>query len=368
MKVAVITRHAICNYGSFLQSYALQKAIEKLGNEAVIIDYIRDDEEYHKRINIALKKSKRWNKNLLMRTIYKLSRYPETVLMEKKFDKFRKQHLNMTKLYTSFQELSNDKPQVDIYCTGSDQVWGPISLDNYDPAYFLDFTNDEDVKISYAASFGKTKFAGDSMSYFEKALKKYKNLSVRENSAAEIIRNMGINKVEQVLDPTLLLNADEWSTLIEKEIAGRYVLVYQIHSNPELDKYAEEFARKVNLPLLRVSFYLHQISRSGKLIYLPTIGKFLSYIKNAEYMVTDSFHGTAFAINFNTQFVNVVHDETATRNQSLLQLTGLTDRIITDKSDFSIVDKKIDYERVNLIIEEHRKESMKKLETYLADK
>ena len=89
MKVAVITRHAICNYGSFLQSYALQKAIEKLGNEAVIIDYIREDEEYHKRINIALKKSKRWNKNFLMRMIYKVSRYPETVLMERKFIRVR---------------------------------------------------------------------------------------------------------------------------------------------------------------------------------------------------------------------------------------------------------------------------------------
>lgn len=368
MKVAVITRHAICNYGSFLQSYALQKAIEKLGNEAVIIDYIREDEEYHKRINIALKKSNRWNKNILMRTIYKLSRYPETVLMEKKFAKFRKQYLNMTKLYSSLQELKDDKPQADIYCTGSDQVWGPISLDNYDPAYFLDFTSDEDVKISYAASFGKTKFAGDSMMYFEKALKKYKYLSVRENSAAEIIRNMDIDKVEQVLDPTLLLNADEWSTLIEKEVAGKYVLVYQIHSNPELDRYAEEFAKKVNLPLLRVSFYLHQVSRSGKLIYLPTIGEFLSYIKNAEYMVTDSFHGTAFAINFNTQFVNVVHDETATRNQSLLQLTGLTDRIITDKADFSIINKRIDFTKVNSIIEEHRKMSMDKLKTYFFDK
>ena len=366
MKVAVITRHAICNYGSFLQSYALEKAIEKLGNEAVIIDYIREDEEYHKRINIALKKSKRWNKNFLMRTIYKASRYPETVLMERKFAQFRKKHLNMTKLYTSIQELEMDKPQADIYCTGSDQVWGPISLENYDPAYCVDFTNDEDVKISYAASFGKTKFEGDTMSYFAEALKKYKYLSVRENSATEIISGMGIDKVEQVLDPTLLLNSEEWSKLIEKEVTGKYVLVYQIHSNPDLDKYAEEFAKKVNLPLLRVSFYLHQISRSGKLVYLPTIGEFLSYIKNAEYMITDSFHGTAFAINFNTQFVNVVHDETATRNQSLLKLTGLTDRIVTDKKNFDVFNKKIDFSKVNEIIEENRKQSVDRLKTFLA--
>ena len=131
MKVAIITRHAICNYGSFLQTYALQKETDKLGHEAVIIDYIREDEEYHKRINVALKKSGKWNKNVLTRLVYKLSRYPETVLMEKKFASFRNNLLHMTKLYTSLEELKQDKPQADVFCTGSDQVWGPISLDSY---------------------------------------------------------------------------------------------------------------------------------------------------------------------------------------------------------------------------------------------
>ena len=365
MKVAIITRHEICNYGSFLKTYALQSEINKLGYEAVIIDYIREDEEYHKRINVALKKSPKWNKNVVTRLVYKMSRYPETVLMEKKFASFRKNLLNMTKLYTSLKELTEDKPEADIYCTGSDQVWGPISLDSYDPAYFLDFTDKNDKKIAYAASFGKKQFDEASMKYYKEALNKYDIISVRENSAVSIIKDMGIDNVEQVLDPTLLLNADEWSKLIEKEVTGKYVLVYQIHANPEMDKYAEEFAKRVGLPILRVSFYLHQATRSGKLVYLPDMGTFLSYIKNATYMITDSFHGTAFAINFNTQFVNVVHDETATRNQSLLQLTGLIDRIITDKSDFSIIDKKIDFEPVNAIIEENRKISIEKLKSFL---
>ena len=82
-------------------------------------------------------------------------------------------------------------------------------------------------------------------------------------------------------------------------------------------------------------------------------------------MITDSFHGTAFAINFNTQFVNVVHDETATRNQSLLQLTGLTDRIVTDKKNFDLFNKKIDFSKVNKIIEENRKQSIDRLKIFL---
>lgn len=368
MKVAIITRHAICNYGSFLQTYALQKEIDKLGHEAVIIDYIREDEEYHKRINVALKKSGKWNKNVLTRLVYKLSRYPETVLMEKKFASFRNNLLHMTKLYTSLEELKQDKPQADVFCTGSDQVWGPISLDSYDPAYFLEFTKEQDTRIAYAASFGKKKFDEESRRFYKEALQKYDVISVRENSAVSVIRDLGIENVQQVLDPTLLLNAEEWSKLITKDIKGKYVLVYQIHANPAMDKYAEEFARRVKLPVLRVSFYLHQITRAGKLVYLPDVGTFLSYIKNATYMITDSFHGTAFAINFNTQFVNVVHDETATRNQSLLQLTGLTDRIITDKTDFSIINKKIDFEPVNAVIEQNRKESIEKLNGFLRRK
>ena len=365
MKVAIITRHAICNYGSFLQTYALQSEIDKLGHETSIIDYIREDEEYHKRINVALKKAPKWNKNILTRLVYKASRYPETVLMERKFASFRKKYLHTTRLYTSMDELKQNKPQADIYCTGSDQVWGPISLDNYDPAYFLEFTGADDKKIAYAASFGKKKFDSESLEYYCNALSKYDVISVRENSAVSIIKDMGIDYVEQVLDPTLLLNAQEWSKLIEKEVTGKYVLVYQIHANPEMDKYAEEFAKRVSLPILRVSFYLHQCTRSGKLVYLPDIGTFLSYIKNAEYMITDSFHGTAFAINFNTQFLNVVHDETATRNQSLLQLTGLTDRIVSNKKDFSIIDKVIDFKPVNEIIEENRQISIEKLKSFL---
>ena len=274
----------------------------------------------------------------------------------------------MTKLYTSLEELKQDKPQADVFCTGSDQVWGPISLDSYDPAYFLDFTEEQDIRIAYAASFGKKKFDEESRRFYKQALQKYDVISVRENSAVSVIRDLGIENVQQVLDPTLLLNAEEWSQLITKDIKGKYVLVYQIHANPAMDKYAEEFARRVKLPILRVSFYLHQITRAGKLVYLPDVGTFLSYIKNATYMITDSFHGTAFAINFNTQFVNVVHDETATRNQSLLQLTGLTDRIITDKTDFSIINKKIDFEPVNAIIEQNRKESIEKLNGFLRRK
>ena len=186
----------------------------------------------------------------------------------------------------------------------------------------------------------------------------FSSISVREKSAVEIIKNMGLGEVSQVLDPTLLITSDEWSEYIDSEIRGKYVLVYQLHKNKLLDRYAIEFAKKADLPLLRISPSIHQINRGGKFVYLPDVGKFLSYIKNAEYMITDSFHGTAFAINFNTQFVDILPGKTKTRNQSILELTGLTDRILTNADDFGFIDKKIDFTRVNTILKKERENSI----------
>lgn len=173
---------------------------------------------------------------------------------------------------------------------------------------------------------------------YKEMLSRYDGIAVRENSAVELLTDLKI-KALQVLDPTLLVNADEWEHYISDEdiIKGEYVLVYQIHSNPQLDKYAIQFAEKAGLKLIRVSPLMHQIKRGGDFIYLPDIGKFLALIKNARYMVTDSFHGTAFAINFNTQFVEVLPNTgTGGRNQSILKLMGLEDRIVKELDDFFI--------------------------------
>lgn len=148
----------------------------------------------------------------------------------------------------------------------------------------------------------------------------------------------------------------------------KYVLVYQIHANSDLDHYAVKFAEKAELPLLRVSPLFHQAKRSGKFVYCPDISGFLDLIKNAAYMVTDSFHGTAFAINFNTQFVEVLPNTgTSSRNQSILELTGLTDRIVRDLNDFSYIDQEIDFKEANEKIGTSRIESIRILEEMLEE-
>lgn len=356
MNIKVITRHAPSNYGSLLQSIATVTILERLGHTCEIIDYIRDDEHGLKAVTTVLDGKQGWNGNLLKKLAYIALRYPEEKRAEMKFSRMRKNYLKLTGLCRTHEDLKRLK--ADMFMTGSDQVWGPTLNGHYDEAYFLSFVKDK-PKTAYAASFGRTDFTPQVLSEYKKLLSAYSGIAVRENSAVDLLAQMNIPCAGQVLDPTLLLTGEEWGKWIEKDVQGKYVLVYQLHNNPALSDYAVRFARHVGLPLYRVSPTFHQIRRGGKFVYLPDLGEFLSYIKHSTYFITDSFHGTAFALNFNRQFIEILpNNKTGSRNQSILQLTGLQDRIVTDYNDFSISNKKIDYESVNAVLRCEREKSM----------
>ena len=143
--------------------------------------------------------------------------------------------------------------------------------------------------------------------------------------------------------------------LKEPHIRGKYILVYQVHNNPRLDLDAEKVSKDKQLPIVRVSALFHQIIRKGKLVVCPKMGEFLGYIRYAECMITDSFHGTAFALNFNIPFVEVLpNNNTGTRNISILMLTGLSNRILQDENDISLASEEIDFAPVNAILKRER--------------
>ena len=360
MKINVITRHSVPNYGSILQSYATQKTIEKLGHESEIINYTRYEERYNNLANTLIK-GKKWDKNPITRVLYKVIQTPNYAKMYKKFAKYRKELLKETELeYGSLEELKNNIPNADVFCSGSDQIWGKIGTAEYDEAYFLEFAKNKKC-ISYASSFGKTELTDNLKKNIKRLLKKYSSILVREDSAKEILKNQGFNNVEHVLDPTLLLDNQTWINLANKAKikSDDYVLVYQLHDNKEFDNYAKEFAMKKNLKLLRVSASLHHITRSGKLIYLPTPYEFLSYFNNAKYILTDSFHATVFSIIFNKKFIDILPaNKTGTRIESVLNLLGIENRLLKSYNDFESIDRNIDYNKVNLKLEEERKKSI----------
>lgn len=362
MKVDIITRHSVPNYGSLLQSYATQKAIEKMGFEAEIIDYTRYEERYKNLANTLLK-GKKWDKNVLTRLIYKTIQNPNYYKMYKAFKKYRQGFLKETNIeYGRLKELEENIPQADVYCSGSDQIWGKIGTARYDEAYFLDFVKDKNKRcIAYSSSFGKEKIDSQLEANLSKFLEKYDRILVREDTAKNIIEEHGFKNVEQVLDPTFLLDKNEWIELSKKakNKYKKYVLVYQLHDNKEFDKYAKEFAKRANLKLLRISPSFYHIARSGKLVYLPTQFEFLSYFNNAEYILTDSFHATAFSLIFNKRFIDILPGKTSTRITSILRLAGLEERILNNYNDFSYIGKDVDFTRCNEILEKERERSLK---------
>lgn len=363
MDIKVITRHAPSNYGSLLQSIATIAILERFGHTCEIIDYIRDDEHGLKAVTTNLNGKRGWNNNPLKKLAYITLRYPEEKAAELKFSRMRKKYLKLTERCSSLTDLKH--LDADVFMTGSDQVWGPTLNGRYDEAYFLSFVTGK-PKTAYAASFGRTDFTPQILAEYKKLLSSYSGVAVRENSAVELLSQLGISCAGQVLDPTLLLAGKEWSKWIKRNVQGKYVLVYQLHNNPVLSDYALRFAQYTELPLYRISPTFHQIRRGGKFIYLPDLDEFLSYIKNSTYFITDSFHGTAFALNFNKQFIEILpNNKTGSRNQSILQMTGLQDRIVTDYTDYSICNRMVDYDKVNAVLEKERVKSLEILKQLL---
>lgn len=368
-KVAIITRHAIANYGSLLQTIALQNKVAEMGCEPKVIDFIRTDESLvHSTITEAKQKEQYKNKFKLL--LYCFFRIPLDAVANLRFQKFRKKYLVTTKRYTSLEQLKREKPEADIYMTGSDQVWGPIMSGQYEWAYFLDFCSDFDKKVAYAASFGKTDIDKCCKDKAFSLLARYDHLSVREESAVKLLVQNHLQAV-QVIDPTLLMSADEWKDLLQmpnRQVKESYAVVYQIHNNKELEKYAVEFAEKAGVKLIRISPLLHQFKRGGHFVWAPSLGEFLSYLEYADYLITDSFHGTAFAINFNTPLVTLMPKTgTSTRNISLLKLLGLESRIVIDLNDFSLIDEPCDFAYANKILQNNREESLQILRSFLLD-
>lgn len=365
MEIKVITRHTPSNYGSLLQAVATLRVIESLGHRCEIIDYWKRNEMGLQGILTSLQGKASWKNNLFKRMAYVALRYPGEKMAAWCFDRMRARYLKLTSRCCSDKEL--EVLRADVFMTGSDQVWGPLLDGKFDEAYFLSFVKEDVRKVAYASSFGRTEFSDSVVGSYKRLLSRYDAIAVRENNAVRLLEDWKIGCVGQVLDPTLLLDSAQWEEYIEKEVSGDYVLIYEIHNNPMLDDYARRFAVCVGLPLVRVTPTLHQFARGGRMAFCPEMGTFLSYIKNARYMLTDSFHGTAFAINFNTQFLEVLpNNSTGSRNKSILQLTGLQDRIVTDFNDFSLADRMIDFNRVNKILRTEREKSMRKLSEMLA--
>ena len=346
MKIDIITIHTVCNYGTVLQAYATQQTMGKMGYQTEIINYWRDNNEVKYVVKRVLEGSTFWNRNHFTRLLFTILKERDLVNARRKFDEFIEKYLVLSmKKYTSIEELREDPPKADVYCTGSDQTWNSEYNNGIDLPFYLEFVPENAKRISYAASIGLEDFPREEKTHICNLLKKYSNISVREFSAKRILNNMGFNDVTVLIDPTLVLSKNEWIKIMDQRlIKKKYVLIYQLNKDKKLIEYAQTYAKKRGCEVAYITQSHYNKPRGCRTVVLPTVGQFLSLFCYTELVVTDSFHGTAFSLNFERNFIAYLPNMYGNRIESLLSLLGLKDRIISDYSTQQL--DEIDYQKV----------------------
>ncbi len=355
--VYTITFHKANNYGAMLQAYALQKVLSQNYNTK-ILNY---DNKFISNGYKLFQKGNRGIKNKCVQLIKDFVNLKKNYVRSKNFDKFRKKFL-LTDYYSNSDEVANNYPSADAYITGSDQVWNPKITDGLDSVYTLNFGNNDFKKISYAASSGDN----DSITKYEdeliNSLKKFDNISVREASLQKLLTTKLPTGVSLVLDPTLLIKKEEWEELAtdKRLIKEKYIFVY-CGDEPDY------FYNTVNELSKRTGYLIVHFGRRDlknkfkgrkKSCYEAGPQEFVNLVKNAEYVVTVSFHATAFAVMLNRKMF-IILNRFPDRLKTLLNLLELSDRIISNDNDFEkVYTNKIDWNKTNTLLSNERNKSI----------
>lgn len=348
MKSYTITCHDVYNAGASLQAYALQQYLISLGVNNEIIDYKPDYLSKH--YSLTTIDNPKFNKGVL-KYVYLIAKFPHRFinmcgLKKKRFDKFKNKFLILTEeRYRSNDDLKINLPKVDIYVAGSDQIWNTLFNNGRDPAFYLDFAPDGKTKLSYAASFATEYILNEYKEIVKKRISRLDYIGVRETSGVKIVNNLGLDRGKQVMDPVFLLSKEKWDELESNSdmriFKEKYLIVYDFDNNENIRNIAQLIAKDKNLKIY--SFFKNEYSDEIIDNYGPI--EFISLIKNSEYVISNSFHGTAFAIIYEKDFLVIDRKEKLnTRMRDLLKLLGLEERMVINSIENY---NSIDYKQIN---------------------
>lgn len=369
-KIGIITILKVNNYGAELQAYATQKALQQMGYDSEIIDYLFYKNPRH----ISTRKSKpvfamSWKKTLsewlyprVSRLRQMIQRSKNGIERAKNFEEFHKVNTRFSCEYRTIDALFDADMNYDACVVGSDQVWNPGNYTSLDP-YLLKFCK-KARKLSYASSIGLSELPKYAHSYYCEAWKSFDAISVREENAVKIVKSVSGCDATWVLDPTLLLDANNWAKVEKPEkkvsrMGCRYVLLYELTPCPYLKSLAKHVAGLLQAKIVRITKDAVAIESDDEIINVTDAGpaEFLWLFRHAEFVVTNSFHGTAFSINMNKDFyvVTPARKKNNSRQQSILKLFNLTDRMLLEDAEFpKLSDLDIDFSNANRILVEQR--------------
>lgn len=355
MKIGILTWLHNGNYGSILQAYALQKALRNQGYQTENIDYAPSTV---KKVENLIK-----NKNSLKLFLEKWDAYcakkvagspRELSEKQKKFDDFRENYINITQRYSSPKEVATIDGEFDAYICGSDQIWSPVLLN---PVFYFDFLSDTERKIAYACSFGVSSIKGKKATKITNYLNRFDYISVRESSGCEIVKSLTGNVVPVMPDPTLLLQRTDWDKVSRYNLnLNNYIFCYFLSWNEDYWKYVENVSQQLGYQIVIVPSVKQTYQVDAKI--LKNIGpeEWVGLVKNASYVITDSFHGTVFSIIYNKPFTVLKRfsdDNPRSQNSriyTLLEHYNLTNRLgintdIFNLQEYTKVNSQVEYDR-----------------------
>lgn len=343
MRIGIITINSAYNYGCVLQAYALQEYLVKCGHKVDLLNYRPDVID---KVYTLYREKIKFKTPVLQNTYDKLRRMKQqrerraTYEKAEKFEKFIKKTLHTGMAFKSFDEIKEnyDPKDYDLLITGSDQVWNSDITKGLKPAYFLDFDKEKTEpgfvrRISYAPSIGVDFLRDSEADFMKKYLENYDMISVREQSAAELLSSLTDKPIKVVSDPTFLLEREDYESLVErsgfttpeaynKKFKGPYILVHVIGKDRDVVRIAGALSRRLGLPVIQNR---RDKTFDNELGTFASAGpeEFIGLVRGAKYVVTNSFHATVFALLYHRNFITVPHKKYPERMVNLLGSLGV---------------------------------------------
>lgn len=369
-KIGIITIVHVNNYGAELQAFALQHKLNQLGHNAELINYLfyknprfKPTKKSQPFIKLSLKQRGKEFMYPYFKTVKSLPYSKQKKLRDNKFSEFHKLYTKQTEEIDTIDKLYKTKFDYDVYVVGSDQVWNPNTNINIEP-YFLTFAPKDKLKISYASSFGVNSIPQIHQEKYASLLNNIDKIGTREKTGVEIVNNVSGKTATWVLDPTFLLNKKEWSEFgVSTDIKKPYLLMYVLTDSDYISNLATQIADKHNLQIVRICKNAFVEDKSEGVINIIDAGprEYLGLFEKASFVLTTSFHGTCFSVNFNVPFFTILKKNKTnnSRQIDLLADLGIKDRIlfVDDKvADNDVMS--IDFNSVNVKLEKNRANSL----------
>ena len=368
-KIEITTFNRAFNYGALLQLYALSKYLSKKDDTYVeALDYRCEKiENNYLPLNLKVNGIKNKIKNIIKFILL------HKILNKKynSFSKFIKNNIKFSASIYSKDEIRDKCKDVNVFITGSDQVWNKNMVGELSDIYTLNFDYPKAKKISYAASVGDNSLIAKNKDEYISKISQIDYISVREEDTRNELVKVIDNNINVVLDPTLLLKKDEWEKVIshlnkEKE---KYIFAYVVTPDDEYIRIVKDLSEKTDLPVVFCGIKNPGFKKTLKTMYTEGPLEFVNYIKNAEYIVTTSFHATVFSIIFNKKFFIIPHSKTGARVTNLLDKLGIKGRSFKTYEEYKNTNYNIEtnWTEVNKKLNEEREKSMKWLNNALED-